>query len=85
MYVRKIYQKSSILYSLVRNVTLSVISAYVLQEDIRQKNIFALVIGAYYRLKTANFKMQFILAKVTEKARTLIIIKPEFIGNVNQA
>ena len=29
--------------------------------------------------------MQFILAKVTEKARTLIIIKPEFIGNVNQA
>ena len=60
-------------------------SAYVLQEDIRKKKIFALVIGAYYRLKTTNFKMQFILAKVTEKARTLIIIKPEFIGNVNQA
>ena len=29
--------------------------------------------------------MQIILAKVTEKARTLITTKAEFIGNVTQA
>ena len=52
----------------------------------RKKSFFALVIGAYCSLKCTNFKTQVILAKVTEKARTLITTKAEFIGGyVNKA
>ena len=52
----------------------------------RNKSFFALVVGAYSSLKSTNFKTQVILAKVTEKARTLTTTKAEFIaGNVNQA
>ena len=46
----------------------------------REKSFFALVIGAYCSLKSTNFKTQVILAKMTEKARTLITTKAEFIG-----
>ena len=52
----------------------------------RKKSFFTLVLGAYYSLKSTNFKTQVILARVTEKARTLIITTAEFIaGNVNHA
>ena len=58
-----------------------------LQKEIRQKKkiIFALANNACCSLKRRNFKMQVILAKVTEKVRTLITIKAEFIDNVNHA
>ena len=52
----------------------------------RNRSFFALVVGTYSSLKSTNFKTQVILAKVTEKARTLTTTKAEFIaGNVNQA
>ena len=49
------------------------------------KSFFALVNDACCSLKSANIKIQVILAKVTEKVRTLIPAKAEFIRNVNQA
>ena len=51
----------------------------------RKKSFFALVVGAYCSLKSTIFKTQVILAKVTEKAKTLITTKAEFIvNNANQ-
>ena len=57
-----------------------------LRKEFRQKiTFFALVIGTYCSLKSTNFKTQIILSKASEKARTLITTKAEFIGNVNRA
>ena len=58
---------------------------FVERKSDRKIYFFVLVIGAYCSLKIKNFKMQVILAKATEKARSLITTNVEFIGKVNQA